>query len=386
MHQASVGNGRSAGRSAVAIEELTVAHIIGRLNIGGAERHCVSLLNATPARKKIAIFVSGESAATNLHDELQGDVIQIQCRVRKRSFLLDIWKLARLLREYDCDVVHSHMYWANLASSCAGRLASVPVVVTTEHGENHWKKPIHRWVERNVISRVADMRFCVSEKIRQQRITKDGIPPPKLALISNGTTMPDWPVDRKTDGRIVIGSIGRFVKQKNLTMLIDAIDLLRRRGLPVYGCLVGDGPEMQAIRESIAARGLEDKIELPGMVTNVDEWYRKFSVYACSSSEEGLPVSIIEAMSYGLPVITTDVGAIATAVRDTVDGFVVPANNVESFADALAKVVEHPDVGAKIGLNGRRRVEEAFSIEAVAESYAGWYCQIAGSKSAFSAA
>jgi glycosyltransferase involved in cell wall biosynthesis len=178
----------------------------------------------------------------------------------------------------------------------------------------------------------------------------------------------------------LIGTVGRFVRQKNYPLLLEAIDVLRRRGRAVRACLLGDGPEMEALRERIAALDLEPMVELPGMDTDTDRWYRRFDCYVSSSDEEGQPVAVLEAMSYGLPVVATDVGAISATLADGRDGLIVPRGDAEALANGLCRYLDEPEFAARCGAAARRRVIEEFSIDAIAQKYLTGYEQALGAR------
>jgi glycosyltransferase involved in cell wall biosynthesis len=349
------------------MNSLRVAQVVGGLRVGGAEKQFVSLMNALSAERKLAVYVSQAAPEPNLERQLDPAVRQVRVPVRKRTFARDVLRLAAVLRDEQINVVHTHMFWANLCGVVAARLARIPVVFTSEHGENRWKNRVHRLLERYVISPLSVRRFCVSPRILERRRDLDGVPAAKLALLPNGTEIPReakcWP---DNPDEYLIGSVGRFVKQKDFGCLVDVIAALRHRGVPVRGVILGDGPEMPAIREHVDAEDLDEVISLPGMDTGVSRWYRQFDIYACSSVEEGLPVTIIEAMSYGLPVVSTDVGAIGQVVRNGIDGRIVPPGNPDAMVDALQAMIESPGQLAEIGRHAREHARAEFSIEAVA--------------------
>lgn len=360
--------------------KLRVAQIIGCLQIGGAERHFVNLANALTCDVDLAIFVSSHGDGPALYDQLDSGIVQLQSTVRKRTAPRDIWRLARSLKRSRINAVHTHMYWASLYGAIAARLAGVPLIVSTEHGENRWKKWHHRWVERHVISRLADHRFCVSEAILAQRRDIDGVPDEKLGLIANGTAVPAKPACPWSNKTPVIGSIGRFVHQKNFGLIVDGIFELRRQGRDVRCILVGDGPEMNKIQSRVSYLGLDSIISLPGADTDTDRWFRKFDIYASSSLEEGQPLSLLEAMSYGLPIVATDVGAVSSTLRNAVDGIVVPRSNVADFAAALSHFLDDHDLAKQYGQSARERVSRKFSIDVVAAQYEAFYQQLLARK------
>lgn len=254
-------------------------------------------------------------------------------------------------------------------------MARVPVVVTTEHGENPWKNRYHRWLERNVISRITAERFCVSDSILRQRRDIDGVPADKLSRMVNGTPLPDLPAQRDENEVLVIGTVGRFVPPKDYPRLLEAAAELKRLGYQFQLAIVGDGPDMGDIKNRVTALDLDDHVQLPGLVTDVDAWYRRFDIYVCSSSREGQPVSLLEAMAYRLPIVTTNAGAIAEMVQHGESGVVVPREDTAALVEGLAGMLNDQNARSTYGKNARARVEVEFSIQVVAEHYYSCYVE-----------
>ena len=357
-------------------QELRVAHVIGRLSIGGAEKHFVSLLNEIRASERWAIFTSPSGEGATLEDQLDPDIEIIRFPVRKRSAVWGVYRLSRRLRMTGVNVVHTHMFWPSLYGVAAARLAGVPVIVTTEHGENKWKGASHRFLERRVISAFAKRRFCVSEAILAARRDIDRVPEEILALTVNGTPVPRTPARLWSNERPVIGTVGRAVTQKNYHLFVDVVNEVRKRGHDVDAYLIGDGPLLEEVRAHIARQNLSDHVFTPGMSQDVESWYRKFDIYLISSDQEGQPVSLLEAMSYGLPIVTTDVGAIGKTMRHGKEGLIGDAGDVRQLADAVCRFIDHRDFADSCGRAARSRVIKDFSIETVARRYEDAYNHI----------
>ena len=367
--------------SAAAPRRLRLTHVIGYLNIGGAERHFVDLLNAMPGVDRMAVFIGADRGAGDLRGALDPAIKQVQVVIRRRSALGGLLRLAGVLRDHRSDVVHSHMYAANLYGSLAARLAGVPVIITTEHGENRWKGPYHRWLERQVISRLTDRRLCVSEEILRRRADQEGVPREKLALVANGTVMPEIESEARTGSALTIGAVGRMVTQKDYPSLLAAMARLRDAGREFRLCMIGDGPELPGLRRLAADQGLEERVEFTGAINGVDAWYRKFDLFVMSSVQEGLPLALLEAMSYAIPCVATDVGAISAALDDGVEGTIVPPGDPVALADAIDRYFDDPALRTMHGNSGRERIRRDFSIEAVAERHLGLYRQLLERKS-----
>lgn len=359
------------------LRNLKVAHIIGHLGIGGAERHFVNLLNQIDAQGKWAILISPNREGPNLESQLDSNIRIERSPARKRSACRDILSLARILRDAEIDVVHTHMFWPSFYGVVAARIAGVPVIVTTEHGENRWKKKYHRVLERMVISRYANRRFCVSESILRNRHDLDGIPEEILVLSGNGTLIPDTVVPKSHfNPRPVIGTVGRIVQQKNYVAFVEAISVVRNRGYDVAGCIVGDGPLMADTVNEISKRGLSETIELPGLSQNVAGWLTNFDIYLITSHEEGQPVALLEAMSYGLPIISTDVGAISKTIEHGKEGLVVQPGQIDAIADAVCLYLDNREFALSCGAEARKRAIKDFSIEAVGRRYTSAYHEL----------
>jgi glycosyltransferase involved in cell wall biosynthesis len=357
-----------------------VAHIIASLGIGGAERHLVNLLNALECDFRAVVFLGDKTPGPSFHADLDPLIEQRFLRIRRRSAPLGVLRLAALLREIRVDVVHTHMFESNLYGTVAARLAGVPVVVTTEHGENPWKGGLARWAERRVISPLADRRYCVSRRILELRRNVDGVPAGILRLINNGTVLPCLKKPQTKNAVPVIGTVGRFVPAKDYGRLLDAIAELRDRGRVLQCCLIGDGPEGDNLRGKVKSLQLDEIVQLPGFVNDVGRWYRSFDLYVSSSVREGLPLALLEAMAHGLPVVATDVGASAETVGHGIGGLVVRPGDTAALADALDKMLQSPELRAELGRNARTRIEDKYSARAVAEVHWHEYEQLLGSK------
>ena len=175
-------------------------------------------------------------------------------------------------------------------------------------------------------------------------------------------------VERRPEPDLVV-SIARLVEKKGLADLVEACRLLRERGLAVRLRVAGDGPLFDPLRAAADRAGLEDAF--PGALPHeeVRALYARAAVFclpcvvASTGDRDGLPTSVLEAMAYGVPVVTTDVNGLPDVVLHGETGLVVPEHDPPALADALERLLSDPELARRVGDQGRRHVEQSFSLE-----------------------
>ena len=140
--------------------------------------------------------------------------------------------------------------------------------------------------------------------------------------------------------------------------------------------LLGDGPERLQHEERAAALGLSDRVRFLGEVADVPARLREAHVFVLSSRSEGLPISVLEAMAAGLPVVASDVGGLRELVAAEESGILVPAGSPALLAAALTRLVDTPELRISMGAESRRRVEASFTIERCREAHLALYARL----------
>jgi sugar transferase (PEP-CTERM/EpsH1 system associated) len=223
------------------------------------------------------------------------------------------------------------------------------------------------------------------------------IPATKLELIMNGVdtvrfapqlpaASTPWAAEAESLATkpFVIGTVGRLQDVKDQATLIAAFALLcerrpeARAGLRL--AIVGDGPLRARLAEKAAQAGVADLVWFPGARNDIPELMRSFDVFALSSIAEGTPVTLLEAMACGRPIVATAVGGIPEVVQDGVNGALVPAGNPQALADALALYVDNRPRVAAHGAAARERIERHYSVAAMVGAYTALYDQLCNSK------
>jgi glycosyltransferase involved in cell wall biosynthesis len=269
--------------------------------------------------------------------------------------------------------------------SCRG--SAVLVRPHTPRGERERLKELLP----SVFARAAAVH-CVSESIRQDA-ERFGLERAKTWVIRSGVDSSFFrPSPHRRDGAdgFRIASVGTLRWVKGFEYSLMALARLARDGCPAVLEIAGAEPvvsetavpsDLERLRAAAEALDLDGRVWLRGGVSpaEVRRMMQRSDVLLQGSLSEGLPNAVLEAMACGLPVVATDVGGTSEAVRDGVEGFLVPARDAEAIATALAKLWRDPALRARMGVAGRARVEAEFTLERETREWMGFYASLAPS-------
>jgi glycosyltransferase involved in cell wall biosynthesis len=302
--------------------------------------------------------------------ELEAADVPLLALPRRSKLDVAAWRhLRAFLRRNEIDVLHAHKFGSNLWGTLVGRTARVPVVVAHEHSWSYEGQPLRRFLDRAVISRGADAFVAVSEQDRRRMIEVEGVNPEVIRLLPNG--IPPL-VRRGTDvraqlgipsGAFVAGSVAQLRGEKALDVLVRAAQLLALRVPGARIVIAGHGPEEHPLRALISELGLEDTVLLIGPRDDVPDVLAALDVAVCCSRYEGAPLSVMEYMAAGLPVVATNVGGLPDLIEDGTHGSIVPPEDPEALAAALAALAGDPDARAAMGAAAGERQRTEFDLD-----------------------
>lgn len=355
-------------------ERVNVLLLITELNVGGAER-LLGQIAPRLSRQRYRVSVACLYGAGPVADDLRAaGVPVIDLGMRGKWDLRVIGRLLRLLREERVHILHAHLIHANLLGALVGRLARVPVVVATRHNVDiggAWREWANRWLRG-----WRDAVVAVSDQVRWVEIERSGIDPARVILIRNGVPIePFASPDPTATDRLrrkwkipptspVIGTLARFDEQKGHVVLLEAMARVLQRRPRARALLVGEGPLRQAVEQKAHALGLSHAVVLTGLRRDVPQVLALLDLFVLPSLWEGLPVSVLEAMAAGRPVVATRVGGVPEAVEHGVTGLLVPPRDPRALAAAIIRLLEDAELRRSMGRAGRERVEQQFSIAA----------------------
>lgn len=259
--------------------------------------------------------------------------------------------------------------------ACQGALIAAVLtrtrIVAVEHLALHSPSGFMRWSRRRLAPFYA---AHVSVGVHSARLVEAevGLPPGSVSTIHNGVLEVELPPAPAEPHAPVLGSVGRLDEQKGYELLVEALP-----DLPgATAVVIGEGPLRAALEARAAELGVSDRLRLPGWSDEARGSLPTFDVFVLPSRYEGLPLSIVEAMLAGLPVVATAVGSVAEAVEDGVTGFVVPPGDRAALVAALRKLLDDPELRLALGEAGRARARREFTARAMAARYERLYDEI----------
>ena len=279
--------------------------------------------------------------------------------------------LARMLRDEQINVVHTHNTYAHFIGSAAAKLAGIRAVINTQHGRgcgDHWKD---RLLFR-IANRFAFRIVGVSEDATRLCRLQDTKSASKMCCIWNGIDVGRFAFAGPIDQPVAV-SVARLSPEKDFPTLLQAVPLVLQRVPDFRLRIVGEGSERPRMEQLIRELRIENHVTLVGASDDVPGELRRAGFYVASSRKEGVSLTLLEAMAIGLPVVTTDVGGNPEVVEDGITGRLVPSGNPQELATAIVRMCDEQSNWQSMGRAGRRRVEANFDITRMIEAYENLY-------------
>lgn len=364
-----------------------ILHLITRLPIGGAERMLLGVLrNLDTTRFESTVCCIQDRG--ELAEEVESLGIQVHALGLMARGGFDrrvVPALRRLMRELEVELVHSHLYHANLYGRLAAWREGIPVIASVHN--TYSRRKWHRHLINHLLARMSFRITAGSADVERDILVHDRVAPEKLVRLPNcidldrvSTSLsPAVAKQRLGFGAadLVIGTVGRMEEQKGHAFLLDAFARLRHMpDVPSSSLrllIVGDGRLKSATEQQAARLDIADACRFPGSIKDLADIYRAIDIFVMPSMWEGLSLAMLEAMAAGLPMIATDVGGARDVLGEGLRGMLAPAGDAEALAMAMRDLLI--DTGRRVATadSGCRHVRENYSVAALSRQLAELY-------------
>ena len=362
-----------------------VLHVIDSLDLGGAQTFLLGLCANLDRERYLpeVVCMHGSGVYAQAFEDEQ---------VRLRSLSPGkfppryIPEFARLLLRERHDILHFHLFGANLCAKPLALIAGHPGIVVHDQCNDSSR-------DRNPLLLGADAFWnrrsgkviAVSESTRRYLLDREDLPDDLVTVIPNGVDTalfrPGTPEEKVAArerlgiprGAFVIGGIGRLVEQKNFSLFLEVVSRLFSRNADAVAVLAGTGPLEGDLMNQAARLGIRDRVRFVGHITDRPGLYHAVDVLLMTSLFEGTPLVLLEAMSSALPVVATSVDGISEVCTDAKDAFLARDFFPDSFVFPLLSLLRRESPGNDLGQNARRTIESRYGIKVITRRVEGVY-------------
>lgn len=384
------------------MKKIKILRIVARLNIGGPAIHTILLSAGLDKNSFETLLVTGRPG------EREGDMFFLAEEKNVRPIiipelgrslnpfkdLVSFWKIFFLINREKPDIIHTHTAKAGALGRLAGLLYKClhpnrPVkLVHTFHGHvlhgyfGRLKSAIFIRIER-ALALFTDRIIAVSESVKKELIRLKVARKDKIVTVPLGLELGNFLEIKRNGvtrtGSKTIATVGRMVPVKNQKMFLEAAKRVKeligsRQGVKFL--VIGDGPLRGNLEDYARRLGIDQDVVFTGWVKDLAGMYRDIDIVTLTSFNEGTPVALIEAQAAGCPCVATDVGGVADVIAQGKNGFLSPAQETESFARQLLKLLQEPDLARSMGEYGRKTVRDRFAKERLVGDIEGLYREL----------
>lgn len=353
-----------------------VLHIIANLSVGGAEVHLLALLRGLVASGEVevglAFYRERPDEARSLLEDFRAAGVRVYDLGLRRNPLTAWWRLRRVISDYQPDLVHTHLSRVTLGDAPLARLGGIRRIVISVHtNEWYFQHPVWRALLRQS-GRAGTRYIAISEAVRSALQRYLGVPREKIDRVYYSLDLDSFAREARdvreelglAPDELVIGTVGRMDVQKGQQYLIAAVPEIRARFPRSRLVIVGHDTGARAgLERQVRELGLEDAVMLVGYRSDVASMMSAMDVFVLPSLWEGFGLVLLEAMSLERPIIATTVDSIPEIIVPPESGILVPPRDTPALVEAICELLDDSAKARSLGLGGRRRAAQAFSVE-----------------------
>ena len=369
-----------------------VLHVIDSLDLGGAQTFLLGLVKNLDRDRYLpeVACMHGKGVYAEAFEKAGIAVHSLSASKFPPIYLPNFW---RLMRSGNYDILHFHLFGANLCAKPLAILAGHRAIIVHDQCNDASREKNFLLLAADAFwNRCSNRVIAVSQSTRRYLLDREDLPDDLVTMIPNGIDAEEFKpaIDsqksaaRKAHGipldAFVIGGVGRLVPQKNFSMFLDVAEQVVAKNTDVLFVIAGTGPQEAELKAKADALGLGDHVRFLGHVTDRISLYHALNVLLMTSDFEGTPMTLLEAMAGGLPVVASAVDGVAEVCTNEGDSLLVPARDVRRFVSALVRVMGEEGLARKLGENARTTILERYEIRGLVRQIEALYEEVLGER------
>lgn len=354
---------------------MKIVQLIPTFDMGGAETMCAGLCRQLlqDGHAVSAVCLSGDR--TVLTDRLEAAGVPVYYLNKSvGSGMQCLGQLKKLLATLQPQVIHTHLHALKYAALA---YPGVPIVHTVHNQAAQEAVFLDKQIGKYLFRRGKALPVALTREVRQSVMEVYGLKENQVPMVTNGIDLSACQdkEDYALHYPVEIIHVGRFFPQKNHGAILAGAAILKKKGINVQIHCYGDGPLLEQTRKDAEAMGLGGQVLFEGLSADVFTPMARSDLFILPSRWEGMPMTIIEAMGTGLPVIASRVGGVPDMVTDGESGLLIEPT-AEALAQAVEKLVRSEELRQHLGRKAREAAKR-FSLEAMARGYEALYARVA---------
>jgi glycosyltransferase involved in cell wall biosynthesis len=285
------------------------------------------------------------------------------------------------------DTLHTYFFWPIIYGRILKRVGRARILVENREDTGFKWGRAHHWLLRKVRPN-ADLVICVSPAVRAAVLSHEPIPSEKVVVVENGVPIPQLVPAHREEARrrlalepnhVLIGMVANLnLPVKAVDRFIEAMPAILAKAPTARFAIAGDGKLRPALEARAERLGMKERVSFLGHLSSVHTLYRALDISVLTSRSEGLSLSLLESMAYGLPVVVTAVGGNVDVVVDGETGHLVPFGDINAFVAATLNLCADEARRERMGFAGRRLCMLRYDISAVSRRYEAHYGALIG--------
>lgn len=362
--------------------KLKVMQLLYTMSHGGAERLALTILDGSRDMVQGSVCgVFGQGGPLVEPTEALG-LPHYSIDAGSVGKLKALWNLYRIFKKEQVDIVHLQAGALLVYAYLPAKLAGAKIVYTEHAKFSIQTKPKVRMLIKT-LAPLTDAITTVSQDLLRFFNEYLGIPKSSMECIPNAVDTDRFTPDGGSvrgelipEDKLIFGSVARMTEAKDHGNLLRAFKMVLDGRDDIHLALVGDGETREEVETMIAEYELQDSVLMLGRQEAIPEFLRAMDIFVLPSKREGAPISVLEAMACGIPVIATDVGGVSEIVKDRINGCVVPPEDHDSLAEAMRWMVENQDKRQALASEGLGTISADYSNTAMSERYKALYKRV----------